>query len=443
MKGKTQHVARGVVGASGHWASVVAVCGFLMMIPMAHADDTDNAALKAEVEVLKSRLAALESKLAGSQTFSTTAPSLGQKAGLPTLELPSGLQGLQMSGYVDTSYVYNFNGPDAGASRTNRGRVFDVNSNSFTPQAAELVLEKPETDSMPIGFRTDLFFGDDAEVIHATGLGNATQPFDLQQAYITLKAPMGSGLDFKVGKFVTLLGAEVIESPANWNFSRSFLFGYAIPFTHTGALASYSFGDLGSATFGVVNGWDLADENNSFKTMLGQLTLTPIKSVTLSTNLITGAERPSDNRNDRTVLDLVATWQPLEKLTLMANYDYGHESSVTHGVAGTAGPDSANWQGLALYAKYDLTDKWALAGRWEFFNDMDNVRTAFTGPGGTTLDNLHFTEFTLTSQWKLYEHLLARLEFRQDNSNERVFFRAGSAFRDYQDTISGELIYHF
>ena len=423
------------------------------------ADEPANASLKADVEVLKARLTQLEAQLSGTQTLSKEAPSTAGKSGLPTVQLPSGLQGLQISGYADVSYILNMQHADAvnvnpsGSSTKNggnRGRVFDTQSNGFTPQAFELVLEKPETNEMPIGFRTDLFFGDDAELIHSNGLGatsagagSPAQPFDLQQAYLTVKAPVGAGIDFKVGKFVTLLRADVIESPANWNFSRSYLFGYAIPFTHTGALATYPLGEWGSVSGGIVNGWDIVDDNNQFKTFLGQLNLTPIKSVTLTLNGITGAERAGDNRNQRAVVDFVGTWQPCEKLTLMSNYDYGHESSLAHGAVTTAGFDTSNWQGLALYAKYNLTPKWSLAGRWEWFDDMGNTRTGFTSRGGTTESRINFNEWTFTSQWTLHEHVLARLEYRHDSADERVFFRGKSKFLDSQDTIAAEMIYHF
>jgi len=430
------------------------VVGLVLAAGPVWADEPASAAMKAEIEVLKARLSRLESQLATAGMRGTT--SIGEKPVAGLVELPSGLQGLALSGYVDTAYNFNFNRPDTGSGTSSRnvtsnnGRVFDRVANNFTIHAAEVVLEKPNSDASPIGFRTDLFFGDDAEQIHSTGLGeiNGTgttaDMFDLQQAYVTYRAPIGAGLDLKAGKFVTLLGAEVIESPANWNYSRSFLFGYAIPFTHTGALATYPIGEWGSTTWGLVNGWDIADENNSFKTILGNITLTPIEGVTLSSNLITGAETASNNRDDRTVLDFVGTWQPFDKLTLMANYDYGHQSNLAHGVtAGTKGPDAANWSGLALYAKYDLTDMWSLAGRWEMFNDADNVRTGLTGLGGSTLDDLHFNEYTLTSQWQLYTHLLARLEYRHDAASEAVFFSNNGALTNSQDTVSGELIYHF
>jgi len=424
-------------------AGLVAGCMLAAGSPV-WADDPSMDGDKAEIQMLKSRLEKLEKRMAQSE-MSGSSGGIGQKAGLPTLELPSGLAGLQMSGYADVSYIYNFAESDPGSgSRTNRTRVFDTEPNGFTPHAFELVLEKPETDEMPVGFRTDLLIGDDAPVIGSTGLGlgAAGDEFELQQLYITANAPVGDGIDFKVGKFVTLLGAEVIESPANWNFSRSYLFGFAIPFTHTGALATYPLGEFGSVTAGIVNGWDIVDDNNKGKSLIGNLTLTPMEGLTLSANGITGAERTGDNRNDRSVIDLIATYQPMEKLTLMANYDFGHESGLVQG-AGTAGFDSAEWQGLALYAKYDLTDTWSLASRAEWFDDKDSVRTALTGRDGGTFDDVDFYEVTFTSQWKLHEHVLARLEYRHDKADEDVFFHDAAGFINYQDTVAAELIYHF
>lgn len=436
------------------WARWVAVCGLaLSATGPVWADEPSREGDKAELEVLKARIEKLEAKLAKREgeivpPTGGEAPSMGQKPGAPTIELPSGLGSVQISGHVDTSYTYNFAHPDPSA-RTNRGRVFDTQAGGFDIQAAELVLEKPLSSESPIGFRTDLFFGDDAEVIHSTGLGTGGTPsdsFDLQQAYVTFRAPVGEGLDLKAGKFVTLLGSEVIESPANWNFSRSYLFGFSIPFTHTGALVSYPLGEWGSVTGGLVNGWDIVDDNNNAKSMIGSLALTPLKGVSFWANGITGAERAADNRNDRSVLDLVASWQPIESLTLMANYDYGHESSIARAAGtpgGVAGFDSANWTGLALYAKYDLTPKWSLAGRWEWFDDRDGVRTALSTKDGSVPNGIDFTEFTLTSQWTLHEHLLARLEYRHDQADERVFFQGGDGFQNGYDTIATEFICHF
>src|SRR3989338_1578434 len=166
---------------------VWAVGGLLAAAMPVWADEADNAGLKAEIEVLKARLAKLEGKLDGGAEFAGTT-GIGEKAGLPTLELPSGLKGLAMSGYADVSAIYNFAESDPGSgARTNRGRIFDTEPGGFTPHAFELVLEKPMTDEMPIGFRTDLAFGDDAEVVGAStpGLGLGTDELDIQQLYVT------------------------------------------------------------------------------------------------------------------------------------------------------------------------------------------------------------------------------------------------------------------
>ena len=419
---------------TGHWSLVT---------PSVWADEAETAALKAELEVLKNRLAKLEKQVATAELKGVT--GIGEKAGLPTLELPSGLQGLGISGYADVSYSYNFAEADP-ATTANTGRTFDTESNGFTPHAFELVLEKPLSDEMPLGFRADLFMGDDAPVIGATGLGLGTagDEFELQQAYITAHAPIGEGIDFKVGKFVTLLGAEVIESPANWNFSRSYMFGFSIPFTHTGVLASYPLGEWGSTTLGVVNGWDIVDDNNKAKSLIGNITLTPFESLALSLNGITGAERAGDSRNKRTVISNVVTWTtPIEGLTLMANHDFGHESGLAQATASaTKGFDTAEWTGLALYAKYDISPTWYLAGRWEWFDDRDNTRTRLTSLGGSRPADIDFYGYTLTSQWTLYKHVLARLEYRHDKADEVVFLR-DEGLTDYQDTIAAELIYHF
>ena len=71
------------------------------------------------------------------------------------------------------------------------------------------------------------------------------QDFDLQQAFVSYITPVGSGLRFDAGKFVTNHGYELIDGydGYNDNATRSFSFGYGIPFTHTGIKAAYTFSD--------------------------------------------------------------------------------------------------------------------------------------------------------------------------------------------------------
>ena len=88
-----------------------------------------------------------------------------------------------------------------------------------------------------------------------TGFSSGSN-FFLKEAYLDYLFPLGKGLTITVGKFVTPMGAEVIESNANWNYSRGLLFDYAIPFLHFGANAKYTFNPKWALTGYLVNGWN-------------------------------------------------------------------------------------------------------------------------------------------------------------------------------------------
>ena len=419
------------------WWSVVLLTAYcLLPTGRSWAAYSSEAGVKAEIEILKERLGKLESQLANQE-----AAKAGAEPGHAVVQLPSGFHGVQMSGFVDTSYTYNMNEPE---TNVNTLRVFDTRANSVMLNNAELVIEKPVSSESPVGFRTDLDFGTDAEVLGTVtgGLGNnsatSNDELEVQQAFVEYLAPVGNGLDVKVGKFVTMHGAEVIESKDNWNISRSFLFGYAIPFTHTGVRATYPVTERFSTTLGVNNGWDVVDDNNQAKTIELGMAATPMDGVSLGGTYMVGAEQAGDNSRQRSLLDLVLGYQPIEPLQLKLNYDYGWEDD------GAAYANNAVWQGLAGYARYALSDRAALAVRGEFFNDADGVRTAYTsGINGITDNNLRLYEFTLTGEYKLHEHLTGRLEYRHDKADSKIFRSDDQGQRSYQDTIALEFIAPF
>ena len=67
-----------------------------------------------------------------------------------------------------------------------------------------------------------------------------------------MRAPIGTGLDFKMGVFDSIIGYESLESGNNPNYTRSY--GNSIePQTLTGILTSYRFCDCFSMSFGVAN----------------------------------------------------------------------------------------------------------------------------------------------------------------------------------------------
>src|ERR1051325_3154832 len=160
----------------------------------------------------------------------------------------AGALGLDFHGLVAVDYMYVLNNPDSHQAQE---RVFDNDANSFTLNQANLWFGR-QRENEDFGFAASLDFGKTAEVVGgATRWSNSSSntesnnSFELREAYLTYKVPVGDGITLKAGKFVTLHGAEVNKNynSLNYSGSNSILFGYAIPFTHTGIMASFPIGD--------------------------------------------------------------------------------------------------------------------------------------------------------------------------------------------------------
>lgn len=419
----------------------------LAFSPFLFADAGGADDVKAEIEALKARISQLETKLA---SMPANPPAAAATPATPTLEIPSLVKGIQLSGFVDTTYNYNFNAPN---SQTNLARVFDNNANTFNMDAVKITLQKSPTADSRVGFRTDILAGHDAELIHSAGLGNAGEPFDLEQGYVEMLLPTtnvipgANDLDVKAGKFVTLHGAEVIEGKDNWNISRSLLFGFAIPFTHTGVMANYPFAIAGISMHvcaGIVNGWDSVTDSNNGKSLhwqygLDGLALPGDSKLTASLSGTTGAEQAGDG-SKRNLTDVVITYNtPWKPLTLMYNFDYANESDLVSQTASGLDGNSANWFGHAGYARIDINDQWSISGRGEYFNDEDGFRVV----SGTPND---YWEWTGTLEYRPWKNLITRLEYRYDGADHSVFpdkSLPAQVLKDNQSTIAAEAIYVF
>jgi hypothetical protein len=330
---------------------------------------------------------------------------------------------LGVSFYLQGGYTYNGN---ASAATTGSGendlRWLDHKANSFTLDLAQIVILK-DAAAGTAGFKVKLSAGEYAKLIHAAGLGDAgADAFDVTEAYVSYIVAAGKGLRFDLGKMGTFVGAEVLEAKDNPNYSRSLLFNYAEPLTHTGLKMSYPFTDAVSAALFVLNGWDNATDNNKAKTFGLSLGLTPTEVFSASINVLQGPEQTDNSSNARTLLDVVATIKPTKKLSFIVNYDDGKEEKAL----GTA---DAKWSGLSGIVKYDLSDKYSVAVRGEYFKDTDGYRTG-------TVQKLK--EATLTFDAKLDGGLILRPEYRHDISDTQSF---DDGTKKTQDTIALGVMY--
>lgn len=376
------------------------------------------------------------------------AQSAPEKPGAAETGLP-----FDHAGHIDIGYT-NLNGFGRFINNVN-DRVFDFDKNAVNLHAIDLTLSKlPETG---FGGLVNFTVGKDADTIAAYGTidksrgpaNGVNKKFDVTQAFVQYASGPFTIIG---GKYVTLAGAEVIKSPSNVNYSRSILFGYAIPFTHTGVRGTYKVSDALSLIAGVNNGWDAFQDPNGDKTLELGLSWAPTKTFSLAAQGYTGKEQLSNyfcapvlacvspQKGTRNLIDVVATYNATDKLTLVLNYDYGTQDNAS--LFTVTGADKAKWQGWAGYLNYQINEQWRLSARGEWFDDKDAYRTGAVEPGKTT--GQKWKEATLTLAYLPTKAVEVRAEVRNDWSDQKVFLDTDAVTpKSSQRSFGLEFLYKF
>jgi hypothetical protein len=312
------------------------------------------------------------------------------------------------SGYLDSYYMANFNKP---ASRSNMGasnaRVFDQKSGQFSLGLVQAKVAYTNAKSEAV---VDLTFGPNANL---GNYGNAlfNTALAIKQAYFTYK--FTDKFSMTAGQFGTHIGYEVIDAPANFNYSLSNLFNNG-PFYHAGLKATYAFSDKASLMVGVVNNVDGLGDNNRAKGIISQLYFKPVENWNVYLNYIGSNEANTDSLGKQPdgfyqVFDLTTSFQITEKFLLGLNAAYGSQKGDYQGAGGPV--DTESWGGVAVYANTAITDNFGIGARYEYFNNDNGVRGLLTAAKtGTKVNSV-----TLTGNISLADgHILVKPEFRLD-----------------------------
>jgi len=378
-------------------------------------------------------------------------------------------KGIKLSGYVDAGYSYNFTGTTPQRSQVNSRYLGDsAQKGDFNLYAVKIALEKAMTseNKAQAGFRADVMIGEDAQMLinrgqpynaggssvngNYNGQVNSNALF-LEQAYVDIRAPVGNGWDFKVGKFVTILGYEVIERPANMNITYGQLWQNAFPLTYIGVLSSYRFDDYLDAKLGVVNGSN-SDNNTTVNTNSDGVALLAALNVTAPS----GNANWSNNFQYSTALENNTGYQNGGQRTSSAPVNNSAGSANGYALIynswGNWAPKFANdkllfafdsalgnaswssarditvnttWYGAAIYAKYQFNDWFSLASRADYLGSNNagkfgtqgaistsSAANSFANSGHVTGNN--YWSYTLTSAFNVIDNLLIRAEYRLD-----------------------------
>jgi hypothetical protein len=324
------------------------------------------------------------------------------------------LLGVKLGGYAEASYVYS-NNP---VGRTIVGRLYDRFANEFALNALKLWFDRPyATDKFDAGFHADIIFGQNAKVLQSNGF-NLGDHGDVTQLYATLNIPTpnGNGLQLKVGKMVTLMGLEVIESFANPNWSEGNQFVYVENFTQLGVSAEYRFNKHVDAELRTFNGWDQVEDVNTHQSFMGRVGIAPDDLSSIAIVGYAGPEEAGNNSALRKGADVLLS-RKFGKSTAWLQGDYGKED------ANAALPDptqDASWWALGGWYAVDLRPSLGLSFRADYLDDKQGARTAAAFGIEGPADHRIWTG-TATLGVKSWPNVLVRPEIRYDHSNLTVF----------------------
>jgi len=164
--------------------------------------------------------------------------------------LNTALSNTTISGYVDVAGQWTAGDPSGKNNGTSANQPFGLfggNSkvDAFSLNALVISLDKPLDESpWASGYHVDLNWGTDA--VGPAGAG------PVRQAYVTMRTPVGNGIDWKVGGFDGVTGYEANTGFANPNYTRSY--GYALnPTSELGMIGSYKIVDGVAVQLGIAN----------------------------------------------------------------------------------------------------------------------------------------------------------------------------------------------
>ena len=311
---------------------------------------------------------------------------------------------VKLSGYGEASYTF---APNASGDVV-VGRLYDRFANQFTLNGLKLVLERAAAaDKLDAGVRADLVLGQNAAVIQAAGMSLGPSA-DMTQLFITLNMPTGNGngLQFRIGKLVTLMGLELIETVANPNLSMGNQFVYVENFTNTGLEIGHRFSPALDVQFRIGNGWDRVQATDGNVDVMARVGITGGKT---SVGIVgyTGAMNAGSDAMRTGASVLVS--QKLGKASLWLQGDYGTEE---------AAPADVSWMAIGAWLAFDLSPKAGLAIRADYLGDADGFRTG--GAFGATGEH-NLMSVTGTLNLKMWPNALVRPELRFDSSNQAVF----------------------
>ena len=319
-----------------------------------------------------------------------------------------------VSGYVSASYIWSpgVNQTEADLAHNNESTKND----GISLDVVSLTFASAKGDGeWAAGYKVQAWVGPDASSLGTSSVGT---DLSIKNAYIDLRAPIGSGLGIKVGVFDLPFGMEGSDRTGNAHYSHSLGYGLE-PTQLTGVQLDYKVSDAVSVTAGIANstsplinssGTSESDRNTYFGaiTFKAPDSLGMLKGTELTAGIISGEASTSAQR-------LANYYVGIALPTFVTNLKVG----VALDFQQVAGANNDN-QITGVYAAYKVSDKLTANVRAELGEIGTHDRQAYTA----------------TLRYALWANVLSQLEYRLDRTSN-------SGADSTANTVIANLIYSF
>lgn len=332
---------------------------------------------------------------------------------------------LTISGYTEAYYQYDFNKP---ADNNRPGFIYSHNRhNEF---------------NLNLGFIKANYTADRVRANLALAAGTymnanyAAEPGVLKNVYeantgVKLSKKKNFWLD--AGIFPSHIGFESAISKDCWTPTRSLLADNS-PYYEAGAKLTYTTSDGKWLLSGLaLNGWQRIKrvDGNSRMSWGTQVQYKPSDKVLLNYSTFIGTDKPDSARLNRLFHNFYGIFSLADQWGIFLAVDAGTEEKTP------SGNKLNTWYSPVVILQYAVSDKWKMAGRYEYYSDKNGVIIASISPNGFQSNGYSFNVDHLPAG-----NVSLRLEARCLTAKEALFSK-GAGFSRSAFSITSSIAVSF
>jgi hypothetical protein len=316
---------------------------------------------------------------------------------------------LNISGYVDVYYGFDFNQPKSF------NRPYSVSSSRHNEVNINLVYVDLKYKNEKVRARIIPGFGSYVNSNYANENGSLK---NLIEANVGLKLFKNKEIWIDAGVIGSPYTNESAISKDHFMYTRSFAPEY-VPYYLSGAKLSVPIGKKVIAYLYLLNGWQQISDVNNPLSVGTQIEYRPNNKLLLNWNTYIGDESSSltPNYGNRYFTDVYAIYNPNGKFSFTSCAYLGFQQCID---SITGNKYFNNWWQANFIAKYKYNNHSFIAGRVEYFNDKNEVLVKpITNTNG-------FSTFSTAICYtkKITQNALFRIEARNYLSENNIYLNA-------------------